>query len=188
VITLSETRFITRISSEPVPYFHVPHRLTDRKVMEPPAFKVGDLVMIDARNLKTQRPSKKLDHKKIGPVKILKKIGTRAYRVELPPTIKVHNVFHVSLMEPYRTSKFPNRRQSPPPSEEVEGEASWEVESVADSRYHKGRKRVEYLVFWKGYPPEQASWEPWKSLEGTAEESLKKFHKESPSKPRHKRV
>jgi hypothetical protein len=29
VITLSETRFITRISSEPVPYFHVPHRLTD---------------------------------------------------------------------------------------------------------------------------------------------------------------
>jgi hypothetical protein len=28
VITLSETRFITRISSEPVPYFHVPHRLT----------------------------------------------------------------------------------------------------------------------------------------------------------------
>jgi hypothetical protein len=156
--------------------------------MEPPAFKIGDLVMIDARNLKTQRPSKKLDHKKIGPVKILKKIGTRAYRVELPPTIKVHNVFHVSLMEPYRTSKFPNRRQSPPPSEEVEGEASWEVESVADSRYHKGRKRVEYLVFWKGYPPEQASWEPWESLEGTAEESLKKFHKESPSKPRHKRV
>jgi hypothetical protein len=163
-------------------------RYYDRKVMEPPAFKIGDLVMIDARNLKTQRPSKKLDHKKIGPVKILKKIGTRAYRVELPPTIKVHNVFHVSLMEPYRTSKFPNRRQSPPPSEEVEGEASWEVESVADSRYHKGRKRVEYLVFWKGYPPEQASWEPWESLEGTAEESLKKFHKESPSKPRHKRV
>jgi hypothetical protein len=29
VITLSETRFITRISSEPVPYFHVPHRLTN---------------------------------------------------------------------------------------------------------------------------------------------------------------
>jgi hypothetical protein len=99
--------------------------------MEPPAFKVGDLVMIDARNLKTQRQSKKLDHKKIGPVKILKKIGTRAYRVELPPTIKVHNVFHVSLMEPYRTSKFPNLQKSPPPSEELEGETSWEVESVA---------------------------------------------------------
>jgi hypothetical protein len=31
VITLSETRFITRISSEPVPYFHVPHRLTSTK-------------------------------------------------------------------------------------------------------------------------------------------------------------
>jgi hypothetical protein len=45
-------------------------RYYDRKVMTPPDFKVGDLVMIDARNMKTKRPSKKLDHKEIGPVKI----------------------------------------------------------------------------------------------------------------------
>jgi hypothetical protein len=51
-------------------------RYYDRKVMTPPDFKVGDLVMMDARNMKTKRPSKKLDHKKICPVKILKKIGT----------------------------------------------------------------------------------------------------------------
>jgi hypothetical protein len=50
-------------------------RYYDRKVIERPNFKVGDLVMIDGRNLKTQRPSKALDHKKIGPVKIPKKIG-----------------------------------------------------------------------------------------------------------------
>ena len=62
------------------------------------------MVMIDARHMKTKRPSKKLDHKKIGPVKILKKIGPRAFQVELPPTIKVHNVFHVSMLEPYRKS------------------------------------------------------------------------------------
>jgi hypothetical protein len=86
-------------------------RYYDRKVMTPPDFKVGDLVMIDARNMKTKRPSKKLDHKKIGPVKILKKIGTRAFRVELPTTIEVHNVFHVSLLEPYRKSKVPGRHQ-----------------------------------------------------------------------------
>jgi hypothetical protein len=81
--------------------------------MTPPDFKVGDLVMIDARNMKTKRLSKKLDHKKIGPVKILKKIGTRAFRVELPTTIEVHNVFHVSLLEPYRKSKVPGRHQPP---------------------------------------------------------------------------
>lgn len=163
-------------------------RYYDRKVMAPPDFQVGDLVMIDSRNMKTKRPSKKLDHKKIGPVKILKKIGTRAYRVELPPTIQVHNVFHVSMMEPYRKSKVPGRHQSPPPPEEVEGEESWEVELVANSRYNKKRKQVEYFVFWKGYPPEQASWEPWESLEGTAEDSVKEFHRKNPKKAREPRV
>jgi hypothetical protein len=115
-------------------------RYYNRKVMTPPNFKGGDLVMIDARNMKTKRPSKKLDHKKIGPVKILKKIGTRAFRVELPTTIEVHNVFHVSLLEPYRKSRVPGRHQPPPPPEEVEGEENWEVESVANSRYNKKRK------------------------------------------------
>jgi len=78
------------------------------KVMAPPGFKVGDLKRIDARNMKTKRPSKKLDNKKIGPVKIVKKIGTRAFKVELPPSMQIHNVFHVSMLEPYRTSRHSN--------------------------------------------------------------------------------
>ena len=36
-----------------------------------PDFNVRDLVMIDKRNLSTRRPSKKLDHKKVGPVRKL---------------------------------------------------------------------------------------------------------------------
>jgi hypothetical protein len=156
----------------------------DRKVMEPPKFKKGDLVMIDSRNMKTKRPAKKLDHKKIGPVKIVKNIGTHAFRVELPPTMQIHDVFHVSLLEPYKKSKLPGRHQSPPPPEEIEGEENWEVEVIANSRYNKKRKRIEYFVFWKGFPPEQAGWEPWEHLEGTAEESVREFHRRYPRKPR----
>jgi hypothetical protein len=162
-------------------------RYYDRKVMTPPDFKVGDLVMIVARNMKTKRPCKKLDHKKIGPVKILKNIGIRAFRVELPTTIEVHNVIHVSLLEPYRKSKFPGRHQPPPPPEEVEGEENLDVESVANSRYNKKRKRVEYLDFWKGFPLEQANWEPWESLEGTVKEAIQSFHKSNPKLPKDKR-
>jgi hypothetical protein len=156
--------------------------------MTPPDIKVGDLVMIDARNMKIKRPSKKLDHKKIGAVKILKKIGTRAFRVELPTTIEDHNVFHVSLLKSYRKSKVPGRHQPPPPPEEVEGEGYWEVESVANGRYNKQRKRVEYLVFWMVFPPEQASWEPWESLEGMAEEAIHQFHMLNPKLPKDKQV
>jgi hypothetical protein len=70
----------------------------------------------------------------------------------------------------------------------VEGEENWEVESVADSCYNKKRKRVEYLVFWKGFPLEQASWEPWESLEGTAKEAIQSFHMSNPKLPKDKRV
>jgi transposase InsO family protein len=45
------------------------------KAQEQPKFRVGDRVMIDTRNFKTKRPSKKLNHKKIGPVRIVKLIG-----------------------------------------------------------------------------------------------------------------
>jgi hypothetical protein len=57
-----------------------------------PSFKVGDMVMIDARHFATKRPSKKLDHKQIGPVRITALIGKRAVRVELPPTMRPGNI------------------------------------------------------------------------------------------------
>jgi hypothetical protein len=44
------------------------------KAQEQPKFRVGDRVMIDAWNFKTKRPSKKLDHKKIGPAPNVKLI------------------------------------------------------------------------------------------------------------------
>src|SRR5690606_21086887 len=53
-------------------------RQTANKRLEQPNFKVGDLVMVDSRNMKSKRPSKKLDHKKIGPFRITKLVGKRA--------------------------------------------------------------------------------------------------------------
>jgi hypothetical protein len=35
------------------------------------------------------------------PFEILERIGTIAYRLSLPPTIRAHNVFHVSLLKKY---------------------------------------------------------------------------------------
>jgi hypothetical protein len=112
------------------------------KVKDQPSFKVGDMVMIDARYFATKRPSKKLDHKKIGPVRITALVGKRAVRVELPPTMRQHNVFNVVSLEPYRTSKLPGRKQEPPPPEVIDGEKFWVVESIAKSRLNRTAKRV----------------------------------------------
>jgi hypothetical protein len=35
------------------------------------------------------------------PFEILDKVGPIAYRLALPPTVKAHNVFHVSLLKKY---------------------------------------------------------------------------------------
>ena len=64
-----------------------------------PKFEVGDEVWLTCRNLKTTRPSTKLDYKCLGKFKIIKKVSSHAYKLELPVSIKIHPVFHVSLLE-----------------------------------------------------------------------------------------
>ena len=50
----------------------------DKRRQEAPPFKVGDLVLLDMRNIKKRRPAKKFDHKQEGPFKIIKVISPTA--------------------------------------------------------------------------------------------------------------
>ena len=80
-----------------------------------PQFKVGDWVMVNAKNIKTKRPSKKLECKLRGKFEIEKLYGTNAYKLKLLPLSgKLHPVFHVSLFEPYRQNTIPGRRLPTP--------------------------------------------------------------------------
>ena len=47
----------------------------DRKTIPQPDIKVGDRVMLNAKNIRTKRPSKKLAPKMYGPYTVLKKCG-----------------------------------------------------------------------------------------------------------------
>ena len=58
-------------------------------------YKVGDKVFLSTKNIKTERHSKKLDDEKIGPFKIKKLVGL-LYQLELPPIMKIHDVFHLN--------------------------------------------------------------------------------------------
>jgi len=69
----------------------------DRKATEQPSIKVGDLVMLNPKNIRTKGPSKKLSPKPYGPFKVLEQKGSRAYKLEISPRWKIHPVFHVSL-------------------------------------------------------------------------------------------
>jgi hypothetical protein len=43
----------------------------------------------------------KLEPRFCGPFEILDRVGHVAYRLALPPRVKAHNVFHVSLLKKY---------------------------------------------------------------------------------------
>src|SRR6202000_1401986 len=122
----------------------------DRRRQPAPTLNVGDRVWLNAKHITTKRPSKKLDHKRLGPFRISKKISSHAFRLELPHGMRfLHPVFHISLLEPYHTNTIPNRVQPPPLPVEIDGHTKYEVAAILNSR--RRRQRLEYLVQWKGF-------------------------------------
>ena len=60
-------------------------------------YQVGNIVWLLTKNIKTERPSKKLDHKMIGPYKVRELVGS-SYWLDLPTSMRIHNVFHPNLL------------------------------------------------------------------------------------------
>ncbi|MBW0495171.1 hypothetical protein O181_034886 [Austropuccinia psidii MF-1] len=101
----------------------------------------------------------------------------------LPPQWKsIHPVFHISLLEPVKTSTIPNQHQAPPPPIIIEEEEEWEVFQILDSKLRRGK--LWYLVEWKGFSQhsERSTWEPTENLKNCPE-LFKDFHSLYPDKP-----
>ncbi|KAJ1300254.1 hypothetical protein OPQ81_005083 [Rhizoctonia solani] len=152
-------------------------RYYNDKHREAPQIEVGSKVYLDGTNIKTQRSSKKLDHKRLGPYKVIKKIGKYTYQLELPKSMKIHPVFHVSLLFPKPDDEFKRDPIPLPPVVTPEGEEEYLVEKILDSRFK--RKQLQYHVQWKGYGPEENTWEPKANL-ANAPEKIKEFHHQHP--------
>jgi hypothetical protein len=80
-------------------------------------------------------------------------LGLVAYKLDLPVNLKMHNVFHVSLLKRYHADSI---TLLPPPPELIKDTLEYDVETILDHRDTKdGRKKVrEYLVKWLAYNPE----------------------------------
>lgn len=154
----------------------------NKKRIPDPEFQPGDLVWLYRRYIATARPSSKLEAKKLGPFKVLAKVGRSAYRLELPASMRVHNVFHVWLLEKHIPNRFESRDVNPPPPPVVDNseDAWYKVEHILDSRY--SGDRLLYLIKWKGYSDQDNSWEAATDFDPD-DPLVISFHRLQPQKP-----
>ncbi|KAL4592717.1 hypothetical protein LXL04_005720 [Taraxacum kok-saghyz] len=126
-------------------------------------FQVGDLVHLRLRIYRQssvqRRSSHKLCKRYFGPFKITARIGSVAYRLELPPGSRIHPVFHVSLLRPcYGDS---THSSLPLPTTFVDDLPLIEPEAVLDHRtiLHNGDPTLQVLIKWKTRDISEATWE-----------------------------
>ena len=139
------------------------------------------MVYLLRKNIKTKRPSDKLDHTKLGPFKIQEKLGPVIFKLELSPYMRIHPVFHISLLE----LATGNAKQGLIHIDEEIQEPLYEVDQVMGYKLVKDERW--YLIHWKGYQHSEDTWEPQEHL---TPDLVQKYHQNlaamrvSPNRPK----
>ena len=146
-------------------------------------YRPGDKVYLDASDISTTQPSQKLSHQRLGPFTVERKVGNRAYQLQLPLSMKrIHPVFNVVKLTLAPDDPILRRRMPPPsPPEIIDGEEEWVVEDILDSKIINWKLR--YLVKWKDFRVEHNSWEPQENVH--APDIIADFYRKHPGAARH---
>jgi hypothetical protein len=129
------------------------------------------------------RKVNKLRAKYYGPFKILEQISPVTFRLQLPDRSRIHPVFHVALLKPaygHNVHQIPVE-QFP----EEDDDTEYVVEGILAHRERHGE--TQYLVKWKGYMYEEATWEPEINL-GNSMEKLEEYKNRAEKFSRHDTV
>ena len=127
-------------------------------------FQVSDIVFLRLQPYKQSslklKGHKKLDPKFYGPYKVLQKIRSVAYKLELPPSSRIHPVFHVSCLKKVIGTNI--RAQAVLPELDTKGSIILEPEAILNhlTRQLCSRSITEVLIQWHHMQPEDATWEP----------------------------
>jgi hypothetical protein len=123
---------------------------------------VVDRVWMDARNISTHRPSKKLHCKHLGPYEISVLICPWAYWLDPPMVLHINPVEPISHLSEVLDDPLPGQIEPVPLAGIVNGEEEYEVKRIED--YRLSQCQLQYLVEWPGY--DKRSWEPAVIIDG----------------------
>jgi hypothetical protein len=153
------------------------------KHKDTPKFQLGDLIWLEGKNLRTVQPAAKLAPKRHGPFKVIQVMSAVNYRLELPMQWSIHPVFHIDLLTPYHEMLMHGANYQCPPPDLVEGEEEYEIETVLASRCFGRRKKLQYLVKWKGYPDSDNQWINKEDI--FADDAIREFKNSNPNQETH---
>src|SRR5258708_34819278 len=71
------------------------------------------------------------------------------YKLALPPALRIHDVFHVDRLSPYKGNEVNGLTPPPPDPISVQGEEEHEIDHIRDSKLF-GRT-LKNLVRWTAY-------------------------------------
>ena len=127
------------------------HKVQESWINEKPwhkPFSVGSKVWLEGTNLRLpSNTTPKLSPRRYGPFKVVSQISKVAYKLELPSTWKIHDIFHASLLMPYKETDQHGPKFIEPPPDILEGEPEWEVERILKERAFGHWKKKQYLVW-----------------------------------------
>ena len=187
---LAELRELMIVCRENLYHAQELQKQAHNKGAKPQSYSPSKKVWLNSKYIKTKR-NRKLEAKFFGPFRVLHPVGKQAYKLELPKTWRIHDVFHVSLLEQDTTNKGRMDKIDENATGLDAGDndsREYEVEAIRDSAVYARESEsghlsgLYYLVSSKGYPEEENTWEPASAIQHLRK-LISSFHKDYFDKP-----
>ncbi|MCH79841.1 retrotransposon protein, partial [Trifolium medium] len=125
--------------------------------------KIGDLVLVKLQPYRQHsaalRKNQKLGLRYFGPFEIIARIGEVAYKLKLPEDAKIHPVFHVSQLKPFKGVAEEQYMPLPLTMTDV-GPSIQPIDVLQVRTIIRGSQKVhQVLIQWDQYTAAEATWE-----------------------------
>jgi hypothetical protein len=144
-------------------------------------YQPGQKVWLSSKNINSTRPCRDLEDKQYGPYEVVEKVGG-AYRLRLPDTARIGDVFSPKLLRPCAEDPLPGQAQDPPRPVDIHGEDEYEVDDILDSRRRYGR--LQYKVKWHGLDRDDEWYFADQGEFESSQDVVDEYHRRYPKKPR----
>ena len=156
------------------------------KGVKPQNYAPGNKVWLSSKYLKIKRNCK-LEAKFLSIFRVLHPVGKQAYKLKLPKKWRIHDVFHVSLLEQDITKKKRVNDTQLDFESKASNNKKYEVNSIWDSAVYAKElagqlPELYYLVLWKEYPEKKNTWEPALTIQHLWR-LVTAYHKDNLQKP-----